>query len=130
MAKAEAIRMARNYVLGTVAALGIAVGLVLYVQSENNQQTVALEKRVTAQVEAAVQSAIAVYDREKRAEIARDEEAVQAFYESTVREVDSYVSWRIDEALRESNRIIEDAIRDAELIRSETVGTSKIGATE
>lgn len=130
MAKPEALRLARNYLLGTVAALAIAVGLVLYVESENRSQTAALEERVGAQVEAAIASAIAVYDREKRAEIARDEEAIQAYYESAVREVDSYVSWRLDEALRESNRIIEDAVRDAELIRSEAVGTSMIGATE
>lgn len=111
-----------------VAAIGAAVIWQNQRVSESVKRDIAATQEV--ETEAAIEAALADYDRKMGESIARDREAINAYYEDTKREVDSYVMWRLDEALRESNRIISDAINDAELIRSEAVGVSKIGATE
>ena len=111
----------------TVACIMLVMAGSALLEYQNDKRR-ALE--LSAETDAKIEAALAEYDRAKGAQIARDQEAVEAYYESTVREVDSYVSWRLDEALRESNRIINDAINEAELIVSEARGTKGMAATE
>ena len=119
-------------VIGAVVIAVVAVVAVGLRISENaaSEAVEASEARTEAKIEAAIEAAIADYDERMRETIIRDRAALNAYYEEVTREVDSYVMWRLDEALRESSRIINDAINDAERIRADTIGTSQIGATE
>ena len=121
-----ASRISRIEIFNTAILVAIGVGLIvglsfIYYRGTDfdSAQEARIHAEVDARVEKAVEKAIADYDRQAKTEVARDRELVEQYYAQTVREVDSYVEYRLDEALLESNRIIEDAIRDAEKIRAD-----------
>ena len=119
--------------LGVIALIALAAVVALGFRISENVAAEAVaesEARMEEKMEAAIEDAVADYDQRMRETIIRDRQALNAYYEETTREVDSYVMWRLDEALRESNRIISDAINDAERIRADNIGVSQIGATE
>ena len=127
---ASRVFVIRWFIAGAALTVLVAIILTFFIGQGLDQRDAKTSQKTEVETEAAIEAAFADYERKALADIARDREAVVEFYEDTTRHTESYVQWRLDEALQESNRIIGDAIRDAELIRSEAVGTSQIGATE
>lgn len=106
----------RFFVASAAVSLILVAAAAFMVGQGNSQRERELNAELEVRVEAAVEAAIAEYDKRVRAELDADHAAIERFYEDTTREVDSFVTWRLDEVLRETNRLMDDAVVEQERI--------------